>query len=536
MTPAGVLVGRSWMAIDRGDPALGSVFVHDREIRSIQQELNRLEHDQKRQSDILETARNRLEQAMRETAELEEIIARHSEDLLQSGALCAELEARVVEYERQRQDWVASEKQVQEQRSKVEAQIKTLEASMQSTEAEREKLETAIRREAAQRETVQEEQERLSARIEELEEREREQYIQQEKRRFAHDAAQTRIAEWKELLGSLAVEANALAEKEDQLAGADSERAGLEHALTERQQAGTRLAEARDTLQSIESELEAHERDRSEYARQIEELRSRLEEHKLAAQDLTTRLNELETRAERIRCDWKVSLEEGVSAEDCEAELRKLEQKLERLGQVNLMATEDYETEQVRKKALDQQFEDITSALSTLDEVMRKIDRESQARFHETFNQVNQGLKQLFPRLFGGGYAELRLVENESGTGGGVSLYARPPGKRPASISQLSGGEKALVAVAVVFAIFNLNPAPFCMLDEVDAPMDEGSIARFIGLVRELSTRVQLILISHNRLSLESADNLIGVTMQEPGVSRLVAVSIEEATRLAAAG
>ncbi|MHB1544365.1 MAG: chromosome segregation protein SMC [Gammaproteobacteria bacterium] len=536
VTPDGVLVGRSWMAIDRGDPALGSVFVYDREIRSIQQKLNRLEQEHQHQAEVLEVARAHLDQSTREVMELEQIVARHSEDLLQSGAECAQLEALVTEYERQRLDWATSEKQIQEQLADVQAQIQMLEVSMRSTETEREKLETNTRSEGIQREAVRERLEELSSRIEELEARERDQHIQQEKKRFEHDAACTRIAEWKQQLESLAEEASALAQKEAEVSGVDSERTELEHALTERQRAGSRLAEARDTLQSIETELESHERDRSERSRQIEELRSHLEQYKLSAQDVTTRLSELDVRAERIHCDWSVALEDGISVTDCETELRKLEQKLERLGQVNLMATEDYETELTRKQALDQQFEDITSALATLDEAMRKIDRESQARFHETFNQVNQGLKQLFPRLFGGGYAELRLAENESGTGGGVSLYARPPGKRPASISQLSGGEKALVAIAVVFAIFNLNPAPFCMLDEVDAPMDEGSIARFTGLVRELSTRVQLILISHNRLSLESADNLVGVTMQEPGVSRLVAVSIEEAARLAAAG
>ncbi len=534
--PDGILVGRSWMAIDRGDPALGSVFVHDREIRVLQQERARLESDHQRQAQILETSRLHLDQSLREVMELEHEIARQSEGLLQTGAMCAELETRVAELARQRQDWTAAGQRIQEQRTEAEARIRTLEVSKHSAEDKRAKLEAEIRHEGLGREAVRDRLEDLTTRIEALEAEEREQHIELEKKRYGEDAARKRIAEWRQLLESLVGEADALAGKEARLSGFESEKVELDEVLAERQRAGSRLAEVRDLLQTVEMDLEARERDRSERAREIEERRSDLEAWRLAAQDLTTRLGGLEQRAEQIHCDWNVPLEADLSAADCEAELRKLEQKLERLGQVNLMATDDYEVELARKQALDQQFEDITSALATLEEAMRKIDRESQARFHETFNQVNQGLKQLFPRLFGGGHAELRLVEHESGAGGGVSLYARPPGKRPASISQLSGGEKALVAIAVVFAIFNLNPAPFCMLDEVDAPMDEGSIGRFTDLVRELSTRVQLILISHNRLSLEAADSLIGVTMQEPGVSRLVAVSIEEATRLAAAG
>lgn len=536
VTPTGMLVGRNWMAIDRGDPALGSVFIHDREMRSIQQELDVLESEQKRHVEQVEAVRVRLTESAREVASLEQVLAREGEELLRSGSTRAELDALVTEHERQRRDWEGSEKEIREQLVRFEAQIQTLESSIQAADRERQKTEAELRSEGADRDDLRERLELGSKRLEALEELEREERIQQEKKRLEHEAARNRIVEWGEMLKSLAQEALALAEKEVGLAQPESEARELEQVLSERQHAAFCLGEARDALQEIENEIESHERDRSEKARQIEELRSHLEGCKLAAQDLTTRLSELEMRAERIHCDWDVEVEEGASPEDCGAQLQALEQKLQRLGQVNLMATQDYETELTRKQALDRQFEDITSALGTLDEAMKKIDRESQARFHETFNQVNQGLKQLFPRLFGGGYAELRLVENESGTGGGVSLYARPPGKRPTSISQLSGGEKALVAIAVVFAIFNLNPAPFCMLDEVDAPMDEGSIARFIGLVRELSTRVQLILISHNRLSLESADSLIGVTMQEPGVSRLVAVSIEEATRLAAAG
>jgi chromosome segregation protein len=164
---------------------------------------------------------------------------------------------------------------------------------------------------------------------------------------------------------------------------------------------------------------------------------------------------------------------------------------------------------------------------------MRKIDRETRARFQETFDKVNAGLKEKFPRLFGGGHAYLE-IEGEAAENSGVSVMARPPGKRNSTISQLSGGEKALTAVALVFAIFDLNPAPFCLLDEVDAPLDDNNIGRFCDIVREMSRSVQFIFITHNKATMEMAAQLVGVTQNEPGVSRLVAVDVDEAVRMAA--
>ena len=166
---------------------------------------------------------------------------------------------------------------------------------------------------------------------------------------------------------------------------------------------------------------------------------------------------------------------------------------------------------------------------------IRQIDRETRSRFQDTFERVSAGLGELFPRLFGGGQAHLALTGEEV-LEAGVTVMAKPPGKRVGSIGLLSGGEKALTAVALVFAIFQLNPAPFCLLDEVDAPLDEANVGRFGALVRELSERVQFIFVTHNKATMEIAQHMAGVTMQEPGVSRLVAVDVEAAARWAEAG
>jgi len=215
--------------------------------------------------------------------------------------------------------------------------------------------------------------------------------------------------------------------------------------------------------------------------------------------------------------------------------LEQLERRIQRLGPINLAAIEEFAQLSERKQYLDAQDADLLEALATLENAMRKMDRETRARFRETFEQVNAGLQELFPRLFGGGQAHLELTQEDM-LEAGVTIMAKPPGKRIGSITLLSGGEKALTAVALVFAIFQLNPAPFCLLDEVDAPLDEANVGRFGALVRDMSTRVQFIFITHNKATMEIAQHLIGVTMQEPGVSRLVAVDVDAAAQLAGVG
>jgi chromosome segregation protein len=204
-----------------------------------------------------------------------------------------------------------------------------------------------------------------------------------------------------------------------------------------------------------------------------------------------------------------------------------------KLGQVNLAAIDELKEQTDRKEYLDRQYADLSEALTTLEQAMRRIDKETRARFEETFERINAGLKEKFPRLFGGGHAYLELV-GEDVLSAGVAVMARPPGKRNSTIHLLSGGEKALTAVALVFSIFDLNPAPFCLLDEVDAPLDEHNVGRFCDIVRDMSSRIQFIIITHNKATMELASQLIGVTMSEPGVSRLVSVDIDAALRLAA--
>ena len=240
-------------------------------------------------------------------------------------------------------------------------------------------------------------------------------------------------------------------------------------------------------------------------------------------------MEELGGNVEELATDLPEDAETG----DWEATLQRLQDQITRLEPVNLAAIQEFEEEQKRKEYLDQQNDDLCSALTTLENAIAKIDRKTRTRFKETFERVNKGVQELFPRLFGGGHAYLELTGEDLLTTG-VSIMAQPPGKRISSLHLLSGGEKALTAVSFVFSIFRLNPAPFCLLDEVDAPLDDANVVRFSSMVKEMSDSVQFIIVTHNKITMEMAYQMSGVTMREPGVSRLVQVDIDEAARLAA--
>ncbi|MDG1731924.1 MAG: chromosome segregation protein SMC [Thalassotalea sp.] len=241
-------------------------------------------------------------------------------------------------------------------------------------------------------------------------------------------------------------------------------------------------------------------------------------------------LSELGQTLEEVLANLPSEAKEG----QWQIKLARTTKDIEQLGAINLAAIDEYEIEAQRKEFLDTQNNDLESALSTLESAIHKIDKESRQKFKETFDQVNKDLKMLFPKVFGGGSAYLDLT-GEDLLDTGVTIMARPPGKKNSTIHLLSGGEKALTALSLVFAIFRLNPAPFCMLDEVDAPLDDANVGRFCNLVKEMSQTVQFIYISHNKIAMEMASHLTGVTMHEPGVSRMVAVDIDEAIAMAEA-
>lgn len=310
----------------------------------------------------------------------------------------------------------------------------------------------------------------------------------------------------------------------------------LESKLQDRVETETRLTTARTRLSDLDHQLRALEQNRHHAEQDVQQQRSKLDQIRMDRQEVQVRTKTIEEQLAETgfeRTELEGSLAEDARVSDWQERVERLASQIQRLGPINLAAIDEFKEQTERMNYLESQHADVTKALDTLEDAMRKIDRETRTRFKETFDRVNAGLKDLFPKLFGGGHAYLELT-GEDLLDTGVTVMARPPGKRNSSIHLLSGGEKAMSAVALVFSIFQLNPAPFCMLDEVDAPLDDANVARFCNMVRSMSESVQFIFITHNKVTMEIANQLSGITMYEPGVSRLVSVDVEEAATLAA--
>ena len=309
----------------------------------------------------------------------------------------------------------------------------------------------------------------------------------------------------------------------------------LEVKLDERLKVESALTEARSELENIDGRIRELESGRSELENALNDLRGELENARVERQGQSVQAENLLEQISATGLTLEESREtmpEDATEQVWKESLERTDRRISRLGPINLAAIDEFEAQSERKIYLDQQNEDLEQALETLLAAIRKIDRETRQRFKETFETVNERLGELFPKVFGGGHAYLELT-GEDLLDTGVSLMARPPGKRNTSVQLLSGGEKALTAVALIFAIFHLNPSPVCMLDEVDAPLDDANVLRFAELITEMSKDVQFVVITHNKLTMEMADQLLGVTMNEPGVSRLVSVDVEEAAAMA---
>jgi len=346
----------------------------------------------------------------------------------------------------------------------------------------------------------------------------------------------------RQALERLELQAERLYEKREQLnlnleegeAPLEELRMKLEEQLDKRMSVEDELKLARLALEDADRELRDAEKRRTQAEQQAQLLRGQLEQQRMDWQSLTVRRKALQDQLLEDNYDLHgvlATLPTGASEKAWEEELERLAARIQRLGPINLAAIDEYQQQSERKRYLDAQNADLVEALETLENVIRKIDKETRNRFKETFDQINGGLQALFPKVFGGGNAYLELT-GEDLLDTGVTIMARPPGKKNSTIHLLSGGEKALTALALVFAIFKLNPAPFCMLDEVDAPLDDANVGRYARLVKEMSETVQFIYITHNKIAMEMADQLMGVTMHEPGCSRLVAVDVEEALAL----
>ncbi|UCV06612.1 chromosome segregation protein SMC [Dechloromonas denitrificans] len=320
-------------------------------------------------------------------------------------------------------------------------------------------------------------------------------------------------------------------------APADVMEDNLQGALEARQEKEQALARCRDALESATNALRALEEQRMKIEQGLEPLRERIGDLKLKEQAATLNTEQyaqqlLEAGADEAALQQELTTNgSNLRPASLQGEITRLGNAIGELGAVNLAALEELDTATERKGYLDMQAADLTEAMETLENAIRRIDRETRDLLQSTFDTVNGHFGQLFPELFGGGRAEL-VMTGEEILDAGVQVIAQPPGKKNSTIHLLSGGEKALTAIALVFSMFQLNPAPFCLLDEVDAPLDDTNTERFCGMVKKMSANTQFLFISHNKIAMEMAEQLVGVTMQESGVSRVVEVDIEEALKM----
>ena len=311
----------------------------------------------------------------------------------------------------------------------------------------------------------------------------------------------------------------------------------LEELLENRLEVDKQLQEARERMNEVDNTLRNAETQRADNDQRVQALRDSLETLRVGSQEVKVKTANMVEQIEQLGfrpLETYQTIPEEVDQSQLQESLATLERRIQRLGAINLAAIEEFKAVSERCNYLIEQQNDLNEALATLEEAMRKIDRETRGKFKECFDEVNQKFQVLFPKVFGGGYAQLEMTGDDL-LDTGVTITARPPGKRNSTIHLLSGGEKALTAISLIFAIFQLNPSPFCMLDEVDAPLDDANTARYARLLEEMSSTIQFIFITHNKISMEMAHQLLGVTMHEPGVSRLVTVDVDEAVAMATA-
>jgi chromosome segregation protein len=537
VTREGVWLGADWLRLSRDPEPHTGVIEREETLRALRAEVTRLDTAVKDGERALEQSHERVREFEDRRDRLQAEVNRLHREHIDRRAEHDSAQARRADAARRLSQLETGLADVRSELDRTETELRAARARMETAIDALTALEPQRVELESERERLRSEQAAARAAAQAAQQRARELAVQVESRRTSHASLDTTLARLDKQLQELILRRDELAR---QLVDGEAPICALEtelaQALESRAQVEGELHAARVASEELDALLRERESARSDLDQRVDAARTALDDARLAAQQVRVRRESVAEQLAATNFELPAllaGLAADASIETWESELNETKGKIERLGQVNLAAIGEFKEQSERKEYLDRQCKDLTDALETLESAMRKIDRETRTRFQETFDKVNAGLKEKFPRLFGGGHAYLE-IEGEESEGSGVSVMARPPGKRNSTISQLSGGEKALTAVALVFAIFDLNPAPFCLLDEVDAPLDDNNIGRFCDIVREMSRSVQFIFITHNKTTMEMAAQLVGVTQNEPGVSRLVAVDVDEAVRMAA--
>ncbi len=537
VTRDGHWLGRGWYRRHSdADPAAG-VIARQVQLDAFNEQLERSRSEADRVTDVISGL-------LLQRAELEKSLTR-AQQALQAGvndraewvaeqrAQTTKREQQIQRLKRLKDDISEGERQYDQEQSNLAEARSQLSAALDQMELDR-----------IERDRLQSERERLASA----------QANQREASRLAADelmrgelqgqSLSTQAATMRETISRMEAQLKTLESRETELhhtlpSGGDPDaenKAKLTELLEQRIAAESELNSQRTLAGEVDATLRVYDTQRLAQEQSVSTVQSEMERLRLREAESAVRLQTLEeeiVKRDAVLQEVVSSLPEGADEAEWLTRVERVANRINRLGPINLAAIDEHAKAAERKHYLDAQNADLEAALETLKTAIRKIDKETRQRFKDTFDQINAGFAELFPRVFGGGTASLEMTGDDL-LDTGVAIFARPPGKKNSTIHLLSGGEKAMTAIALVFSIFQLNPAPFCMLDEVDAPLDDANVGRYARLVREMSEKVQFVFITHNKITMEAADQLMGVTMQEPGVSRLVSVDVEEAAQLAA--
>ncbi len=537
ITPDGIWLSSSWLRLTREENPAAGIFQREQELKQLEKQITDLASHQ----EILEIQIADIQDQLHSQEQQREQLQKISN---QCHAQVAEVQAREkIQRERltdlkQREDKVVKEqeehiKQGQEAQSELSAARLTWQSAMSSLEEQADKRESLVQ----QRDQTRVKLQAARDKVNQTKDFAGQLQIRLQTSLGEQSSLKQTVVRMQVQLSALAKRKTALQNELDSAASIVELEKSLSVSLDVRLEMDTQLNQAREKMESIEQALRSYEAKRQALEREMSKVRDVLEtlrvecqSFKVKSENLLEQLKELNAILEEIL----QTLPPEAEAEQWQSQLEHLNLRITRLGPINLVAIEEYATCAERKEYLDRQYDDLQDGLNTLENAIAKIDKETRAKFKDTFDKVNERFQELFPAIFGGGRAYLELT-GENLLDAGITVMACPPGKRNSTIHLLSGGEKALTAISLVFSIFHLNPAPFCLLDEVDAPLDDANIGRFCQLVQSMSEKTQFIFISHNKLAIEMGKHLIGVTMHEPGVSRLVSVNLEEAINLAGA-
>lgn len=537
VTRGGVWLGKNWVALPGGNDSSAGILTREREIARLGTEL-----EQSRS--LLDELNTRIEEEQQRLFSLEEDQGEQRRVLSDETRQRAQIHNRLGRFEARALELASRLEQLHTEMREVQAQMAQLHTELTDAQELLKVAESSSLENARIREELSSNRERLRSGLQTINNR------AVEAREVLHvkqSELQRLEAERTSLVGNISRLENQvtggsarLRELESVLQPENGTDGDLENRLKERLDrrvsVESGLAEIRSLVDGIDESLRGTEQQRLAHEQQAQEIRAEIQNARVSRQETVVRRDTVEEQIAGAELDPRSLLDdmpEDATEEMWQESLQRIARKIERIGPVNLVAIEEFEEQAERKTYLDKQHEDLVEALATLESVIQKIDRETRERFRDTFDNLNARFQEFFPRLFAGGSAYLELTGNDL-LDAGVGVMARPPGKRNSTIHLLSGGEKALTAVALLFSFFDLNPAPFCILDEVDAPLDDTNVERYTDVLRTLSDRTQLIFITHNKITMESANILIGVTMVEPGVSRIVSVDVEEAVKMAA--